>query len=274
MEENGSAALKQHLAQVSAAFTRKAAVYDAFGEGHENLARMRNKVYDHISAAVPPGSYLLELNAGTGLDALAMVRRGYRVHATDIAPGMVAAIRAKIKSEGVDGRLTTQQCSFTELEQVQGGPFDAIYSNFGGLNCIADLSAVTRYFPNLLRSGGCVTVVIMPPICPWELLLTPKDFRVGTRRLHRQGTVAQVEGVSFQTWYFTPQQVRQAFGPRFRQVQLKGLSVLTPTADNKSFARRHPRLFRALVALDNRVSQWPPFNGWGDFFILTMEYTP
>ncbi len=265
-------ALDEHLAQVAAAFSRKAAVYDAFGEGHENLARMRNKVYDHISAAVPPGSHLLELNAGTGLDAVAMVRRGYRVHATDIAPGMVETIKAKIEREGLDGRLTTQLCSFTELDQVVGGPFDAIYSNFGGLNCIADLTAVTRHFPDLLRPGGRVIVVVMPPICPWELALTLKDFRVGTRRLHRQGTVAQVEGVTFRTWYFTPQQVRQAFGPRFQQVRLEGLSVLTPTADNKSFARRHPRLFRSLVALDDRISQWRPFNGWGDFFILTMEY--
>ena len=75
---------------VAEAFSRKAAVYDAFGEDHENLTRMRRKVRDHISALLPVGSYLLELNAGTGLDATAMVQRGYRVHATDISPGMVA----------------------------------------------------------------------------------------------------------------------------------------------------------------------------------------
>lgn len=266
--------LDEHLAQVSAAFSRKAAVYDAFGEDHENLTRMRRKVYDHISTLVAPGSYLLELNAGTGLDAAEMVRRGYRVHTTDISPGMVAEIEGKIQREGLDGRLTAQQCSFTDLHQVTSGPFDAIYSNSGGLNCIADLTAVTRHFPALLRRDGLVTCVVMPPICPWELAVMIKDFRVGTRRLHRNGVEANIEGVTFRTWYFTPRQVCQALGPRFGAVRLDGLSVLTPTADNKTFARRRPRLFRALATLDDRICQRPPFNGWGDFFILTMRFQP
>jgi ubiquinone/menaquinone biosynthesis C-methylase UbiE len=264
--------LNRQLSMVSAAFSRKATLYDAFGENHENLARMRRKVYDHIKALVAPGSYLLELNAGTGLDATAMVSRGYRVHATDIAPGMVAEIEAKIERNGLDDRLTVQQCSFTDLEQIKDGPFDAIYSNSGGLNCIADLRAATRQFPSLLQPGGVATCVVMPPICPWELAITVKDFRVGTRRLHRRGVMANVGDVQFRTWYFTPRQVRQAFGPRFRQVRLEGLSVLTPTADNKTFARRHPRLFRALAELDDRLSRRPPFNSWGDFFILSMEF--
>jgi ubiquinone/menaquinone biosynthesis C-methylase UbiE len=263
--------LDRQLARVSAAFSRKAALYDAFGENHENLTRMRQKVYDHISALVAPGSNLLELNAGTGLDAAAMVCKGYSVHATDLAPGMVVEIEARIERDGLTGRLTVQQCSFTDLHQVTAGPFDAIYSNSGGLNCIADLTAVTSHFPALLRAGGIATCVIMPPICPWELAVTVKDFRVGTRRLHRQGVLANVEGVEFRTWYFTPRQVRQALGPRFRQIRLEGLSVLTPTADNKTFARRHPHLFRTLAALDDRLARRPPFNSWGDFFILSAE---
>jgi ubiquinone/menaquinone biosynthesis C-methylase UbiE len=266
--------LDKHLAQVSAAFSRKATIYDAFGEDHQNLTRMRQKVYNHISTLLAPGSYLLELNAGTGLDATEMVRRGYRVHATDISPGMVREIEEKRRREHLDGRLTAQQCSFTDLDQLTNGPFDAIYSNSGGLNCISDLTAVTRHFPALLRPGGLVTCVVMPPICPWELAVMVKDFRVGTRRLHRHGIVANVEGISFRTWYFTPGDIRQALGSRFRPLRLEGLSVLTPTADNKTFARHHPRLFRALAALDDRLSQRPPFNAWGDFFILTMEFCP
>jgi ubiquinone/menaquinone biosynthesis C-methylase UbiE len=263
--------LERQLAQVAAAFSRKAAIYDEFGENHENLARMRRKVYDHVSALVAPGAFLLELNAGTGLDAVEMVRRGYRVHATDLSAGMVDEIEAKIGRMGLSKLLTAQQCSFTDLHQVTAGPFDAIYSNSGGLNCIADLTAVTRQLPALLRPGGIVCCVVMPPFCPWELLLLHKDIRVAVRRLHRNGVLANVEGVTFRTWYFTPRQVRQALGPRFRPVRLEGLSVFTPTADNKTFARRYPRLYRALVTLDNRFCKSWPFNHWGDFFILSAK---
>jgi len=262
-----------HYQNVAEAFSRKSLVYDAFGENHANMARMRRKFYDHVAAVMPGGSRLLEINAGTGQDAVELVRRGFRVHATDFAPGMVAAIEEKIDRYGLGDRLTVEARSFTELDSVAGGPFDGVYSNSGGLNCISNLAAVTRQLPALLRPGGRVTAVIMPRICPWELAVIPKDFRVGTRRLHRNGVVAHVEGVYFRTWYFSAGQAARAFGPRFRRVRLEGLSVFTPTADNKTFAVNHPRLFSTLVQLDDALSTVTPFNGWGDFYILTMELT-
>jgi ubiquinone/menaquinone biosynthesis C-methylase UbiE len=270
------------LSQVAAAFSRKAGVYDAFGQDHVNLSRMRGKVYEQLCRWTPSGSHILELNAGTGLDAMALLRRGYRVHATDIAPGMVAQMERKREELRLDGPhvvtgascFTIQQCSFTELDQVVGGPFDAIFSNFGGLNCVADLTAVTRHLPRLLKPGGVLTWVIMPPICPWELALLPKDWRVATRRLRRGGVQSNVAGVMFQTFYFTPGQVNKALGSAFYTLQLSGLSIVTPTADNDRFAKRHPRLFVGLTWLDNRLSHLPLFRRIGDFFILTARYEP
>ncbi|VAW32999.1 hypothetical protein MNBD_CHLOROFLEXI01-277 [hydrothermal vent metagenome] len=260
--------------QVAAAFSRKAGVYDAFGEDHVNLSRMRGKVYDQLACWTPLGSHILELNAGTGLDAVALIQRGYRVHATDIAPGMVAEMGRKREALGLDGRFTSQQCSFTELDRVTGGPFDAIFSNFGGLNCVGDLTAVTRHLPQLLKSGGVLTWVIMPPICPWELALLLKDWRVATRRLRRGGVQAHVEGVAFQTFYFRPRQVIKALGAAFKTLQLSGLSIVTPTADNDRFAKNRPRLFGRLAWLDDHLSHLPLFNRMGDLFILTAKYEP
>ena len=260
------------LSQVAVAFSRKADVYDAFGQDHANLSRMRRKVYEQVSRWTASGSHILELNAGTGLDAMALVERGYRVHATDIAPGMIKEMARKKEAWGLDGRFTSQHCSFTELNHVNSGPFDAIFSNFGGLNCVADLTAVTCHLPQLLKPGGMLTWVIMPPICPWELALLPKDWRVATRRLRRGGVQANVEGVTFQTYYFTPGQVQKALGAAFEIVELSGLSVITPTADNNRFARRHPHLFCWLAWLDDHLSHLPPFNQMGDFFILTARY--
>lgn len=262
-----------HFDNVAEAFSRKATIYDAFGENHVNMIRMRHKFYTHIERVMPAGGHLLEINAGTGQDAVELARRGYRVHATDFATGMVAQIEAKLGRFDLGEQLTVQACSFTELHRVTGGPFDGLYSNSGGLNCIADLTEVTRQLPNLLRPGARVTWVIMPRVCPWELAITPKDFRVGTRRLRREGILAHVEGVYFTTHYFTARETQRAFGPRFRRVRLEGLSVFTPTADNKTFAVNHERVYGALARLDDVLSTRWPFSGWGDFFILTMEFT-
>jgi ubiquinone/menaquinone biosynthesis C-methylase UbiE len=264
--------MDEQSSRVAEAFSRKAEVYDSFGNGHENLARMRRAVYEHINALFPQGSMLLEINAGTGLDAVEMVKRGYRVHATDISPGMVTEIERKIGLHDFQNRLTAQQCSFTELGKVDLGPFDGFYSNFGGLNCTDDLSAVTRSLPRLLRRGAIATCVVMPRICPWELLRVFRDWSVGTRRLRSSGVLANVEGVQFMTYYYSARDVRRSFGPLFRPVKLQGLSVLTPTADDKGFALRFPRLYRWLTMLDRVVAPLPPFNGWGDFFILSMRF--
>lgn len=264
--------MRGQLDRVAEAFSRKATVYDAFGEGHENLARMRRRVYAHLEAQIPPGSRMLELNAGTGLDAVELVQRSYRVHATDLSPGMVAEIEKKIHLHGLEGKLSAQQCSFTELEKIYDGPFDAIFSNFGGLNCIADLGAVTRGLPRLLKPGGTVTCVIMPRICPWELIRLAKDWRTATRRLRPSGVLANVEGIHFQTYYYSARQVRLAFGKSFRRLHQEGLAVVTPGADNHTFATSHPGWYRFLAWAETALAAVPPFSGWGDFFILTMQY--
>lgn len=260
---------------VAAAFSRKALVYDEFGRDHPNLQRMRERVYGAVLEHTQPPARILELNAGTGADAAYLAAQGFHVHATDLAPGMVAQIRQKIERLGLADRLTAQQCSFTDLAAVEGGPYDAVFSNFGGLNCVPGPALVARGLPRLLRPGAVVTAVVMPPFCPWDAAAALRgDWRTATRRWHRGGTTANVEGVRFTTYYFTPRQVRGAFGPDFRMRRLEGLSIFAPPADRKQFAHRFPRLYRALASLDERLCFRWPFRAWGDFFIISLRYEP
>lgn len=269
---NTSRVPPDHTDRVALAFSCKADEYDAFGDDHINLARMRRNVYDHVLRFLRPADRLLELNAGTGIDAAFFARRGQIVHAIDIAPGMVDHLTRKIDQQQLFDRLTVQTLSFTALDRVAGAPFDYILSNFGGLNCIADLTQVTRHLAHVLRPGGILTWVIMPPVCPWEMALLLKGkFKIATRRWSRYGTLAHVAGVRFMTFYFTPRQVLAALGPRFRLLRLEGLSVFAPPADRMDFPRRFPRLYRALVNLDDTLAAHWPCNHWGDFFILTAQ---
>jgi ubiquinone/menaquinone biosynthesis C-methylase UbiE len=267
--------MDNHVSKVAEAFSRKARIYDDFAVDHENLARMRQKVRDHALAYLRPGDRLLELNAGTGADAVFFARLGFQVHATDISPGMLAQIREKVDRFDLSGRLTVEQRSFSELEGVAGGPFHYVFSNMGGVNCVADLTPITRGLARLLVPEAVVTWVVMPPVCLWELSLALRgDFKTATRRFSRRGTLANVEGVRFTTYYHPPARVIRAFGPDFLPIKIQGLSVFTPTADVKEFPRRYPRLYRLLRRLDDRLSDWPPFNRWGDFFILSLKYRP
>src|SRR5512132_684563 len=130
------------LDTIAEAFSRTAEKYDLFAEDHPHLTRMRQKVYSHVMRHVPRGAHILELNAGTGTDAVQLGQRGYFVHATDIAPGMLNRLPEKVERLGLQDRVTMEARSFLSLANVHGAPFDAIFSDLGGLNCISDLSPV------------------------------------------------------------------------------------------------------------------------------------
>lgn len=258
---------------VAEAFSRTAAKYDAFSENHPHLARLRQKVYAHFERHALPGGRVLELNAGTGIDAVALALRGFRVHVTDISSGMLARARQKVELLGLQERLSVQECSFDQLGQVDGAPFDIIFSNLGGLNCIPDLRKVIEQLPLVLRPGGVVTWVLMPPVCLWEMAEVLRgNFRLAFRRLRRQGTRSHLEGLYFNVYYYSPGRVRGWFGVEYRFLELEGLSVVTPTAESKNLAKRAPRLYAALARADDFLSRRSPWWGWGDFYILSMKF--
>ncbi|HXF84378.1 MAG TPA: methyltransferase domain-containing protein [Anaerolineales bacterium] len=263
------------ISLIAEAFSRTAEKYDAFAEDHPHLTRMRNKVYAQVERFVPKGAHILELNCGTGTDAIELARRGYRIHALDIAPGMLARLEKKVLGFGLQERVTFQQGSFLELHHVRGGPFDAVFSNLGGLNCIPDLSPVIAQLPSLLRPGGTIIWTLMPHICLWEMAEALRGhFKLAFRRWTRGAVRAHLEGLYFDVYYFSPRQVIAWFGEDFETLALEGLSVITPTAENKDLAKKFPALYRLLCWLDDRLAPRYPWHGWGDFFILTLRYQP
>ncbi|MEX2161379.1 MAG: class I SAM-dependent methyltransferase [Anaerolineales bacterium] len=262
----------QELETIAEAFSLTAEKYDLFALDHPNQTRMRHKVYAHLQRYLQPGQRILELNAGTGIDAAYLAQRGYSVHATDISPGMLERLEAKQQSLGLADSLTLQQVSFTELDQVSGGPYDAVFSNLGGLNCIPDLGTVVQQLPQVLRPGGLVTWVLMPPVCLWELATVfLGQFRLAFRRFSKRGTQAHLEGKTFTVYYFSPNRVRSLFPSEYRLLSIEGLSVITPTAESKNLAKRHPKFYAALAWLDDRLAPLPPWRGWGDFFIISFR---
>jgi ubiquinone/menaquinone biosynthesis C-methylase UbiE len=263
------------LETIAEAFSRTAEKYDSFAEDHPHLTRMRSKVYAHITRHVPLGARLLELNAGTGTDAIQLAQRGYRVHATDIAPGMLNRLREKVDMLGLHERITVEERSFLALQNMQSAPFDAVFSDLGGLNCAPDLTPVIQQLPQVLKPGGTVTWVLMSHICLWELAeLFRGNLTLAFRRLSRGRVRATLEGLRFDVFYFSPRQVIRWFGSDYELLALEGLSVITPTAESKNFAKWHPGLYRRLSWLDDKLSPHWPWNGWGDFYILTMQYRP
>jgi hypothetical protein len=116
---------------IAEAFSRTAEKYDSFAQDHPHLTRMRAKVYAHVMRHVLRGAHILELNAGTGTDAVQLAQRGYYVHATDIAPGMLNRLQEKVNKLGLEDWVTMEARSFLSLEGVPGDPQAWRHSDLG-----------------------------------------------------------------------------------------------------------------------------------------------
>lgn len=257
---------------VNKAFSKQSGHFDAEDFANPILTEWRQQVYAHVNSFLKPNSFILELNAGTGIDAVHFARQGHRIHATDISDGMVEKINSKIIGNQLSDKLSFQQCSYEELDKVEAKNFDFIFSNFGGLNCTNNLSKVARHFNALLKPGGYATMVIMPPVCLWEWLWIFKGHgKKAFRRLNKNGSMAHLEGEYFLTYYFSVVDIRKAMGKNFELVSIEGLGSISPPPSKADFAIKRPKLYKFLRGLDASLRHTFPFNRWADHVIVTFR---
>lgn len=256
------------------AFSKQSVIFDELYAGNTIVGYKRERVRAHVSQYLKPCSRILELNSGTGEDALYFAQQGHSIHATDIATGMQNQLRQKMLQAGMQNQVTMELRSYTQLHQLQNrGPYDLIFSNFAGLNCTDELDKVLASFLPLLKPGGVVTLVLLPRFCLWETLLIFKGkFRTATRRLFSSnGAKAHVEGTYFKCWYYNPSYITIQLSGPFDVLGIEGLCTLVPPSYIEGFAEKYPRIFRFLKAKEDRLKASWPWKLIGDYYIISLR---
>lgn len=256
--------------ELAAPFDGMAADYDRSFSQSPIGERMRSAVWRRLDSVFMPGDRVLELNCGTGEDAVHLARRGIMVLASDQSGEMVSRARAKAERAGVTGRVEVAQLAIRDIESLAAsGPFDGVLSNFGGLNCVGNLPRVARSLGALVRPGGTALLCLMGPAVPWEwgwyLLRRQPDKAV--RRLRRAG--AQWHGLTIR--YPSIGAVRRAFAPHFTARRVAAIGALVPPTFADAWARRHPRLLAALDRCERRFETVPPLPWLADHYLLELE---
>jgi ubiquinone/menaquinone biosynthesis C-methylase UbiE len=261
----------------ASAFNRQAPVFDELYSSDTIILYKRKRVRDHVEKWIQPHSNILELNAGTGEDAIYFAQQGHHIHATDISEGMQEILAQKVNKKGLSEYITRELCSFTELENLaQDGPYDYIFSNFAGLNCTDRLEKVLESFNWLLKPGGYATLVVLPKFCLWEFMLLLKGrYRTAFRRFSgSKGTPAHIEGESFRCWYYNPSFITKHLPRDFRVTALEGLCSFVPPSYIENFSEKYPRLFKYLKKTEDRWKDRWPWRSIGDYFIITVRKAP
>jgi ubiquinone/menaquinone biosynthesis C-methylase UbiE len=256
------------------AFSRQSLVFDDIYAANTIVHYKRGRVRAHMSKYLKPGSSILELNSGTGDDANYFAGQGHQIHATDISAGMQKQLCQKAAKLGLTSNITTELCSYTQLHILKNqGPFDAIFSNFAGLNCTDKLDGVLLSFGPLLKTGGTVTLVILPKFCLWESLLIFKGkFKTAFRRyFNPNGTSAHIEGTYFKCWYYNPSFIKKTLKDNFDVLDVEGLCTIVPPSYIEGFAEKYPRVYACLKAKEEALKNKWPWRAIGDYYIITLR---
>lgn len=254
------------------AFDSVAAAYDGPLGNNALIQRMRQTMWERLTATFSRGARLLDLGCGTGLDAAYLATQGLHVLALDSSPLMVARTRSRIDERGLSDRVTVQQRGIHELDALQAGTFDGIYSNLGPLNCVSDLAALSEGCAALLRPRGALVASVIGRICPWEKVyyLARRDRQRASVRQAREAVPVSLNGNIVWTRYYRPREFYRSFSDAFELAHYQALSLFLPPPYLIRLYEPLRPLFRPVGWLDDHLGAWPLLRNAGDHFLMVL----
>jgi ubiquinone/menaquinone biosynthesis C-methylase UbiE len=264
---------EEFLQNTKSAFNKASADYDAHEYNNIILKWMRCIVQSVYLKYLKEGDDVLELNAGTGIDAVFLAQRSINVYATDISNEMVTIIKGKVKTNGLEGKISAETVSFNQISDVKSNNFKAVLSNFGGLNCVNNFTKLNTDLSAKLNSGGYFIAVVMNKFCPWEILFysLKLDFKNAFRRFKKAGVDAILNGEKVRTYYYSPSEFGRFFKENFRTEKIYTLGHFTPPPYLDGVYYKLKPVSSLFMKLDNTFKGIPFFNYFGDHFIIILK---
>jgi SAM-dependent methyltransferase len=244
----------------------------------------REAVTREMDRVFRPGQYVLEINCGTGVDALHLASRGVAVLACDVAPRMIEVARQRADRARLESRLRApiefRVLAAERIGLLRGAScstqFDGAFSNFAGLNCVAELSAVARDLAVLLKPGARAVLCLFGRLCAWEVLwyLGHGNSGKAFRRLRPgKSLVKLADDAAVTVRYFSVREVCHGFSPHFRLESWKGVGVAVPPSYMEPWAQRFPMVLNLAAYIDHWLGRWPLLRAMSDHVLITLERT-
>jgi ubiquinone/menaquinone biosynthesis C-methylase UbiE len=254
-----------------AAFDDYALSYDS-DFTHSSVGMLqRKRVWNYLEKNISPESFpeVLELNCGTGEDALWFSKKGFNVTATDLSQEMIAVAKEKMRQSNA----TVFQSDIQSIHQKTGTKkFNLIFSDFGGLNCLSpeELKEVSTKFSQLLSSGGRMIFVVMGRNCKWEQFYFKRknDLENAFRRKSIKPVEAVIFEQKFSTWYYSPNEMKELFAKEFNVNKFKPIGIALPPSYMNNYFRKHPTRLKLLNATEKILGNFSSLSDKADHYII------
>ncbi|MHB8652378.1 MAG: class I SAM-dependent methyltransferase [Terriglobia bacterium] len=234
----------------------------------------REAVWRDMDECFRAGQRILEINCGTGADAIHLARRGLEVVACDASPEMIRVARRHAEEAGVHPQIEFVPLKTENIFMLgKNFHFDGLISNFGGLNCSQDISNIACDLATLLRPGATVLICVFSPLCAWEILwyLMHGKPAKAFRRLRTVAPANLEEGKLISVYRHSVRSLKTAFAPYFHFRGRKGVGIAVPPSYVNRLASQYPRGMAVASALDHIISAWPLFRSIADHNLMLFE---
>lgn len=223
--------------------------------------KQRQQVHKSVLALLNRKMSVLEINGGTGEDALFLAAHCDSVLTTDISPEMLSIAKAKTAHLQ---NVETLVLDINKLEGTMDKQYDLIFSNFGGLNCLSprELNNFISTALNLLAPKGFLIAVIMGRKTLWERFYfwIKKDYQESKRRRNKSAVETNVERKKVSTWYYSPQEIEAMSPKSLRLVQLKPIGLFVPPSYLQTYFKNKSNTLAFLHFMDGFFGRF-----WSDY---------
>jgi len=257
-----------------APFDTIASSYDEVYDNTIVTRHLRQIFWDCLMRHFKPGEHILEVNCGTGTDAIYLAKQGIRVTALDASSKMIEVAERKSRELRLDNMISFYHLKTEDINKLSTvNKFDGAYSNFGGLNCVAGMPKFIEDLQSILKPGSYFIGSILNTLCPYEIIafLLRGKFGGAFRRFHIGGVEANIGGDRIHVWYYSPQQYAKMMDRYFEYKKTTALSIFSPPPNSIELAARKPKLTKSLLKLDDAINTIVPFYMLGDHFIIEAE---
>jgi hypothetical protein len=186
---------------------------------------------------------------------------------------MIETARQRMQTEDPDAPIEFRILATENLVELgRRELFDGAFSNFSGLNCVADLHLTARQLAAVVTRGAPLLICLSTRFCLLEIawFVLHGQFRRAFRRSSGLATV-KVGDYTVKVHYPTLRALKSMFAPYFRMCSCTGIGVAVPPSYLESIVRKHPQMLGWLRRIDKRISGLPWFRTIGDHMLIHFE---
>lgn len=237
----------------------------------------RRLVLNYLKTLLPQRPIkILELNCGTGEDAIWFAQQGHQVIATDASETMIEVAEKKLKSENLSHQVRFAVLNILDISIWDNNEkFDLIFSNFGGLNCLCseNLRSLAAILQTKLTSNGRFIAVVMGRWCLIEsgYFLTKFKFNEMFRRNGTQPLRVKVGPSEVLTWYYHPGEFQSLFAEQFHKVYQMPVGSLIPPSFLEPFFQNRAEVLKRLAKAEDMLIKIPLFAYISDHFLMDFQ---